>query len=156
MADTRPSWDQTHFDCADIWSKRSTCPRLHVGAVLVDTRNIPICSGYNGAVRNAPHCTEVGCLIVDGHCMRAAHAEINAIVQAARIGAETEGATLYVTQQPCLNCANAIIQAGIAVVRLKGSYGDPLLFQEVLNKFKLSKVRVYRHDENGEMETSLA
>lgn len=155
MSERRPSWDQTHFALADVWAKRSTCPRLAVGAVLVNPLNIPICAGYNGAIRGAPHCSDVGCLLVEGHCLRAVHGEQNAISQAARLGIATNGATLYVTNQPCLNCANSIIQAGIVTVRLRGTYGDQELFREVLKKFLSAKIKVYRHDFDGVMETWL-
>ena len=59
------------------------------------------------------HCIDEGCLIEDGHCIRTIHAEMNALLQCAKQGVSTEGATIYVTHFPCLNCTKSIIQAGI-------------------------------------------
>ena len=64
---------------------RSTCPRKHVGAVIVRDRTI-LSTGYNGSIRGLPHCSDVGCLMEDGHCVATVHAEANAIIQAAKNG----------------------------------------------------------------------
>ena len=56
------------------------------------------------------HCIDEGCLIEDGHCIRTIHAEMNALLQCAKQGVSTEGATIYVTHFPCLNCTKSIIQ----------------------------------------------
>ena len=125
----RPSWDEYFLKMAAVCAERATCDRKHVGAVIVRD-NHPIATGYNGAAPGLQHCDEVGHLlrIVDGRpsCHRATHAEQNAIFTAARFGHRTEGATIYVTAQPCLNCAKAIITAGIVKVVWSEGYPDPV------------------------------
>jgi dCMP deaminase len=66
---------------------------------------------------------------VNGHCARSTHAEQNALVQAARHGISIEGATLYCTNNPCLNCTKLLINAGITRVVYEESYDDPLAFE---------------------------
>lgn len=115
---------------AHLVATRATCPRLSVGAVIVRDKRI-LCTGYNGAPRGLPHCPEggathdwpQGCLRA-GHCIRALHAEQNALLQAAMIGTPCEGSTIYVTAQPCNNCAKMIINAGIVRVIYQGDYPD--------------------------------
>lgn len=112
----RISRDQMLMEMAIIASKRSTCNRKHVGALIaIDGR--PVSVGYAGAPSGLPHCLEHGCLPgPDGGCIRTQHAEANAIAFAARKGISTERATLYTTVSPCLACAKLIINAGIDVV----------------------------------------
>lgn len=119
----RPSWDEYFMSIAHQVATRSTCPRAAVGAVVVKDRRI-LTTGYNGAPMGLPHCTEVGCLIIDNHCVRALHAEQNAIIQAAFHGVSIKGSTIYVTHQPCLTCAKMIINAGIKRVVYEGDYPD--------------------------------
>ncbi|MGC8667166.1 MAG: deoxycytidylate deaminase [Chthonomonadales bacterium] len=128
----RPSWDEYFMEIARVVSTRATCNRRHVGAVVVRDRRI-LTTGYNGAPHGLPHCTEVGCKMQDGHCIRTLHAEQNAIVQGALNGVSLRGATLYVTCQPCNNCAKMIINAGIVKVVFDGDYPDEFameLFEE--------------------------
>jgi dCMP deaminase len=119
----RPSWDEYFLDIAFSVAERSTCDRAHVGAVLVRDKRI-LATGYNGSPMGLPHCDEVGHLMVDGHCVRTLHAEQNAIIQAALHGISSEGATAYVTHQPCLTCAKMLINAGIRRVVYSGNYPD--------------------------------
>ncbi len=125
MAVNRPDWDDYFMDIAFAVAERSTCDRAHVGAVLVRDRRI-LTTGYNGAPAGLPHCDEVGHLIVDGHCVRALHAEQNAIIQAALHGISIQGAAAYVTHQPCLTCAKMLINSGIRRVVYAGNYPDDL------------------------------
>jgi dCMP deaminase len=106
-------------------ARRSTCPRAAVGAVIVRDKRI-LTTGYNGAPAGLPHCTEVGCLMVNGHCVRTLHAEQNAIIQGALHGVDVSGSTIYVTHQPCLVCAKMIINAGIERVVYAGHYPDEI------------------------------
>jgi len=106
-------------------ARRSTCPRAAVGAVIVRDKRI-LTTGYNGSPRGQPHCTEVGCLMVNDHCVRTLHAEQNAIIQGALHGVDVSHSTLYVTHQPCLSCAKMIINAGIERVVYGGEYPDPI------------------------------
>lgn len=112
----RISRDQMLMEMAIIASKRSTCNRKHVGAIIA-IEGRPISVGYAGAPSGLPHCLEHGCLAgPDGGCIRTQHAEANAIAFAARKGIATEKATLYTTVSPCLACAKLIINAGISRV----------------------------------------
>ena len=109
MAENRPSWE------------RATCPRMHCGCVLVRNKRI-LSTGYNGSLPGEPHCEDVGCYIVDDHCIRTTHAEMNALLQCSIHGISTEGATAYVTNMPCTNCAKALITAGIVEVVIFSEY----------------------------------
>lgn len=91
---SRPDWDLYFIRIAKEVASRSTCPRAAVGAVITKDNRI-LSTGYNGAPAGEPHCTEVGCDIVNDHCTRATHAETNAISLAAKHGISLEGATLY-------------------------------------------------------------
>ena len=102
---------------------RSTCPRKAVGAVIVRDKAV-LATGYNGSLRGLPHCTEVGCLMDNGHCVRTVHAEANAILQAARHGSGIEGADIYVTASPCWNCFKLIANAGLSRVYFGEFYRD--------------------------------
>jgi len=104
-------------------SKRSTCDRKMVGAVLVRDRMI-LSTGYNGSVRGMPHCSEAGHQMVDGHCRRVIHAELNALIQAARHGVAVAGSTCYVTVSPCWECFKALANAGIGRICFGEPYGD--------------------------------
>jgi dCMP deaminase len=92
----RPSWDEYFMGIAFAVAQRSTCDRAHVGAIIVRDKRI-LTTGYNGAPRGLPHCTEVGHLMINNHCVRTLHAEQNAIIQAALHGVSVEGGTIYVT-----------------------------------------------------------
>lgn len=119
---TRPSWHQFFLGIARQASTRATCPRKSVGAVIVRDNNT-VATGYNGSVAGAPHCTEVGCLMVDGHCVRTVHAEVNAIAQAAKNGVSIDGATVYTTAKPCWSCYKALSNAGIVEIYFEEQYG---------------------------------
>ncbi len=130
---SRPQWDDYFMDIVDIIKNRSTCLRRQVGAVIVQDKRI-LATGYNGAPSGCRHCEEVGCLreqlkIPSGErheLCRASHAEQNAIVQAAKHGVSIDGATIYVTAQPCVICSKLIINAGISRIVYSGSYPDKL------------------------------
>lgn len=83
-----------------------------------------IASGYNGSVTGTPHCTEVGDLIVDGHCIRAVHAEQNALMQLAKMGIAADGAEIYVTDFPCVHCTKFLLQAGIKKINYIRNYNN--------------------------------
>ncbi len=117
----RKPWDHYFMDMAKIVATRATCNRLQVGALIVRDKRT-IASGYNGSVSGDVHCIDVGCKMVDGHCTRTIHAESNAILQCAKFGVSTDGADLYVTHFPCLNCSKQIIQAGIRKVIFEEEY----------------------------------
>ena len=128
------SWDEYFMEMAVLTAKRSTCLRRHVGAVIVKDKHV-VASGYNGAPTGLSHCDELGgCLrqqlgVPSGQrheLCRALHAEQNAIIQAATLGQSIEGATIYITHQPCVICAKMIINAGIRRIVVKEGYPDEL------------------------------
>jgi dCMP deaminase len=129
----RPSWDDYFQQIAELVKTRSTCLRRQVGAVVVKDKRI-VATGYNGAPARTAHCAEVGCMrerlgIPSGQrheLCRAIHAEQNAIIQAAQSGVSVDGATIYVTCQPCSLCAKILINAGIVRIVYKGDYPDEL------------------------------
>ena len=124
------------MEMAELARKRTTCLRRGVGAVIVKDNRV-LATGYNGAPKGIRHCDETGCLreqmrVPSGQChelCRGLHAEQNAIIQAACMGASIEGGTMYCTTQPCIICMKMIINAGIKRVVIKESYPDPLAQQ---------------------------
>lgn len=120
----RPSWDEFFLGMADYTAQMATCPRLHVGACIVRNKQV-LSLGFNGAPSGHAHCTEIGCLIVDGGCLRTRHAELNAIMQAVQRGIDLKGATVYLTHSPCEDCARALIREGIARVVYRTAYRKP-------------------------------
>jgi dCMP deaminase len=102
---------------------RSTCPRKHVGAIIVRDKTV-LSTGYNGSLRRAAHCTDVGCLMEGGHCIRTVHAEANALVQAARHGIALDKASIYVTASPCFSCFKLIVNAGLSSIYYGEFYRD--------------------------------
>ncbi len=107
---------------------RATCPRASVGAVLVREHRI-LTTGYNGAPRGVAHCTDVGCTLADEHCVRATHAEANAIVQGALHGIELQGAIAYCTHQPCVGCSKLLISAGVVKIVYDRAYPDAVAME---------------------------
>ena len=121
----RPAWDEYFLKLAMLASERSTCPRMHCGCILVKDRFV-LATGYNGSIPGQPHCEDAGCLIVDDHCVRTNHAEINALVQAAIHGVNISGSTAYITNMSCTTCAKALIAAGIKRVVVFSDFHDTL------------------------------
>ena len=81
-----------------------------MGAILVKDNKV-ISTGYNGSVSGTEHCIDHECLVIEGHCVRTLHAEVNAILQGAERGVP-KGFTAYVTHFPCLNCTKQLLQVG--------------------------------------------
>jgi dCMP deaminase len=124
----RAPWDRYFMDIAKVVATRATCDRKHVGAVIVRDRTI-LSTGYNGSIRGMPHCDEVGHMMDDGHCVATIHAEMNAIIQAARNGVRLEGASIYITASPCWSCFKALANAGILRICYGEFYRDERSFQ---------------------------
>jgi len=125
----RPDWDEYFMDIAHVVARRGNCSRRKVAAVVVKERRI-ISTGYNGTPRGIRNCCDGGCRRCAGdapsggdlgECI-CAHAEENAIVQAAYHGIAVCGSTLYSTLSPCLMCVKMIINAGIAEVVYEDEY----------------------------------
>jgi dCMP deaminase len=135
----RPSWDDYFLKVAMLVSERATCPRMHCGCVLVKDKQI-LSTGYNGSIPGDVHCEDAGCLIVDKHCIRTIHAEMNAILQCSSHGINTKDATAYVTNMPCTNCAKGLITAGIKEVVIFSDYHDTMAEKF----FKIAHVNIKR------------
>lgn len=136
----RPSWDVYFLKLAMLASERATCPRMHCGCILVKNRHV-ISTGYNGSLPGSPHCYTEGCLVVNNHCVRTNHAEINAICQAARLGLPLQGACAYITNMPCTSCAKALIAAGINRIVIFSDYHDTLA-ERFFNEANVELVRL--------------
>jgi dCMP deaminase len=131
----RPSWDEYFMELASVVRKRADCTRRVVGVLIVKDFRI-ISTGYNGTPHGIKNCSEGGC----SRCQKrdqgkidwyeyeescvCIHAEQNAIIQAAYLGASTKGATLYSTTNPCSSCAKMLINAGIVKVVCRVEHHD--------------------------------
>ena len=110
-------FDCRYLEMAEIWAQNSYCKRRKVGALLVKDRMI-ISDGYNGTPSGFENiCEEDG--VTKPYVL---HAEANAITKVAKSGNSSEGATLYVTASPCLECSKLIIQSGIKRVVYRDEY----------------------------------
>ncbi|MGC4375964.1 ComE operon protein 2 [Fictibacillus sp. Mic-4] len=118
---SRISWNEYFMAQSHLLSYRSTCTRLAVGATIVRDKRI-IAGGYNGSISGGVHCIDEGCYVIDGHCVRTIHAEMNALLQCAKFGVPTAGAEMYVTHFPCLHCCRSIIQSGIKKIYYAKDY----------------------------------
>lgn len=151
----RPSWDTYFMNIAEEVATRATCVRRNVGALIVKDKHI-LATGYNGVPRGLQHCAETGCLrkqlgVASGthhELCRGLHAEQNAIIQAAKNGANVEGGTLYCTNLPCVICGKMIINAGIKRIVFKGYYPDELSVQMLAE----SKIEIGLYEEHYEVE----
>ena len=103
-------FDRSYLEMARVWAKNSYCTRRKVGALLVRDRMI-ISDGFNGTPSGFENiCEDPTTGKTKPYVL---HAEANAITKVAKSGNNSEGATLYVTDAPCLECSKLIIQAGI-------------------------------------------
>jgi dCMP deaminase len=128
----RKTWDEYFMDLAYMAATRATCPRRHVGAVLTKNRKV-LGTAYNGSPSGVDSCLDVGCMlqnyyetVEDGKiiekqkCIRTIHAEQNLLLFTDQ--ADRQGATIYVTDQPCWTCANLLANSGIAEVVYHRAY----------------------------------
>lgn len=134
MPTSRPTWDDFFSGLAEYWSKMSTCSRRQVGAVVVKDRRV-IGNGFNGVASGRVHCVDGGCprgqlsyadvppgADYNAFPCYAIHAEHNAILHAGLDACE--GATIYVTDDPCQQCLNLIEHAKIGRVVVLHRQGD--------------------------------
>ena len=98
----RITWDQFFMAQCHLLAVRSTCTSLAVGATIVRDNRI-IAGGYNGSISGGDHCIDHGCYVVDNHCVRTIHAEMNALLQCSKYGIPVADSTLYVTHFPVCN-----------------------------------------------------
>jgi dCMP deaminase len=146
---------------AKLAATRSTCLAFPVGAVIVKNKQV-VATGYNGSPSGSAHCTTQGycypglssCDASKAMPSRAVHAEANAIAQAAKHGISTDGASIYVTLEPCLFCLKLIISAGINEVLYETPFnsGNSILVRDsfisdglaTLKQIHLSEVTAQR------------
>ena len=143
----RPSWDEYFLSMVEMVGSRGTCDRGRSGCVIVKEKRI-LATGYVGSPVGIAHCDEVGHEMhtltredgtVSRHCLRTAHAELNAIANAARFGVSIDESTLYCKMVPCYTCAKTIINAGIKrVVALKDYHAT----KQSKNIFKNAKIKL--------------
>lgn len=117
----RPTWDEFWFTLALFYSTRGTCDRLKAACLLVDKNKRLIGAGYNGSLPGDPHCDEVGHLMVEGHCIRTLHAEVNAIMHS--VG-DLEGATAYVLGTPCIDCVKKLLAKKVKRILFTREYDN--------------------------------
>ena len=112
----RPSFDEIYMEVVDVISKRATCLRRRVGAVITIDRRI-LSHGYNGVPPGHVHCIDTGQCLKDlagtEEYKICVHSEQNAICQCAKRGLAVEGATLYVNADVCITCAKLMVSTGI-------------------------------------------
>jgi dCMP deaminase len=111
-------FDRSYLDMAAVWAKNSYCTRRQVGAILVKDRMI-ISDGYNGTPSGFENVCEDENGVTKPYVL---HAEANAITKVAKSNNSSLGATLYITDSPCMECAKLIIQSGIARVVYEREY----------------------------------
>lgn len=136
----RPSWNEHWLEIAKVIAKRSTCLRRRFGAVIINKNNVLLSTGYNGAPRHTPNCTDLGkCYRKERNIpsgahyekCRSVHAEANAIINAGREGVPINNTNLYlygenydsnetIEAKPCKMCRRMIINAGINKVIMQG------------------------------------
>ena len=108
-------WQERFLRLAIFWSEFHTCDRGAMGAVIVKDKRV-IASGYNGAPSGSDNCDDVGHAMRGDHCVRTAHAECNAVSQAAQYGISIKGCDIYITAFPCWDCTKLLAACGIANV----------------------------------------
>ena len=130
-------FDHRYLEMAEVWARNSYCKRRQVGALIVKDRMI-ISDGYNGTPSGFENICEDENGVTKPYVL---HAEANAITKVAKSGNSSQGATLYVTASPCMECSKLIIQAGIKRVVYKDEYrltdGVDLLRRAVIEVEKI-------------------
>ena len=124
---------------ARTWAENSYCQRRKVGALLVKDQMI-ISDGYNGTPSGFENCCEDANNVSLPYVL---HAEANAITKVARSNNSSEGATLYVTASPCMECSKLIIQAGIKRV----VYGEEYRIMDGIELLKKAGIEVVYLDD---------
>ena len=132
-------FDKAYLEMAAIWARNSYCKRRQVGALIVKDRMI-ISDGYNGTPSGFENVCEDESGATKPYVL---HAEANAITKVAKSGNSSEGATLYVTASPCVECAKLIIQAGIRRV----VYKDPYRLTDGVDLLKRAEIEVEQVEE---------
>ena len=142
----RLGWHEYFMSVAQLISRRATCTRGHIGAVIVRDHSI-LSTGYNGAPSGLPHCNDSNCRIyrsihpdgtVEENCVNAIHAEINAIAQAAKHGVSIKDSDIYITASPCIHCLKVLINVGIKTIY----YLKPYKIEHIDELLRLSGIKL--------------
>lgn len=133
--DKQLQFDKHYLEMARIWAKNSYCKRRQVGALIVKNKMI-ISDGYNGTPSGFENICEDENNKTKPYVL---HAEANAITKVARSNNSSDGATLYVTSSPCIECAKLIIQAGIERV----VYCDKYHTEDGLDLLKRAGIKIH-------------
>lgn len=139
-AEKQRKLDLRYLRMAQIWAENSYCKRRQVGALVVKEKMI-ISDGYNGTPSGFENVCEDDNNVTKPYVL---HAEANAITKLARSNNNSDGATLYVTASPCIECAKLIIQAGIKRV----VYGEKYRLEDGINLLKRAKIELLYLDAN--------
>jgi dCMP deaminase len=142
--DKQLQFDRRYLEMARVWAKNSYCKRRQVGAILVRNKMI-ISDGYNGTPSGFENVCEDESGVTKPYVL---HAEANAITKVARSNNSSEGATLYVTTSPCIECAKLIIQAGIKRV----VFYDKYRIEDGLDLLKRANIEICYLDIYDEQE----
>jgi dCMP deaminase len=140
--DKQLQFDKRYLEMARVWAKNSYCERRQVGALLVKNRMI-ISDGYNGTPSGFENTCEDESGTTKPYVL---HAEANAITKVARSNNSSEGATLYITTSPCIECAKLIIQAGIKRV----VFYDKYRIEDGLDLLKKANIEICHLDISDE------
>ena len=151
------------FRCAVTWvyMLRSNCDRLHTATTLwtPDPENRLLAGGYNGAPSGHPSCDEIGHLMIDGHCLRASHGELNAIRQC-RDHDNLKNGTATIIGSPCYSCARELIGSGVRLIEYIGVYHNAptqklldVLQEELVKLFSRANVRCVQISPSDLLET---
>ena len=133
-------FDQRYLEMARIWAQNSYCQRRQVGALVVKNGMI-ISDGYNGTPSGFENVCEDDNNVTKPYVL---HAEANAITKLARSNNNSDGATIYITASPCIECAKLIIQAGIKRV----VYGENYRLTDGLDLLRRAGIEVVFMDVN--------
>lgn len=132
--DKQTKFDQRYLEMARIWAKNSYCTRRQVGALVVKN-NMIISDGYNGTPSGFENVCEDDNGVTKPYVL---HAEANAITKLARSSNNSDGATIYITASPCIECAKLIIQSGIKRV----VYGEKYRLMDGIELLKRAGIEV--------------
>ena len=139
MEDKEKKFDARYLEMASVWARNSYCKRRQVGAIIVKDRMI-ISDGYNGTPSGFENVCEDENGVTKPYVL---HAEANAITKVAKSSNSSDGATLYVTASPCMECSKLIIQAGIKRV----VYRDEYRILDGVELLRRAGVEVVKYDE---------
>lgn len=141
----KTNWHQYFSNIAKQVASRSTCSRAHHGCVLTRDNQI-LSTGYNGSPPKCDECIEHGCFMIDNHCERCNHAEVNAICQASKSGvplySHHSPTIAYITGIPCHECVRTLLGTGIkhfcipdeCMLSWETQFNEPTNAEDVIRK----------------------